>query len=167
MARLGAFGTPPWCVLSGINLGPNTGRSILHSGTVCAALTAASLGMSGLAVSIDAIVPRNLTAAAGIAARCTEWLLAARKRTVLNVNVPDLPTDQLRGIRYGRLAAFGRVRRTWDADDAILDAEPTGLALDPATDEGLLDAGFVAITPITGVQAVADDSAATFLENLR
>ena len=43
-ARLGAFGTPPEIVVSGINSGCNTGHAILHSGTVGAALTAQSFG---------------------------------------------------------------------------------------------------------------------------
>ncbi|GAA1703260.1 5'/3'-nucleotidase SurE [Fodinicola feengrottensis] len=160
MARLGAFGAPPWCVLASIDLGPNTGRSILHSGTVCAALTAASLGISGLAVSIDATEPQHLHTAAGVAAKATEWLPAARKRTVVNINVPDLPAEELGGIRHARLAAFGRARRDWNAGDATVNVEPTELPLDPDTDEGLLDAGFATVTPITDVQAVADDSAA-------
>lgn len=52
-ARLGGFGDAPDLVVSGINPGCNTGRAILHSGTVGAALTAANFGCKGLAVSID------------------------------------------------------------------------------------------------------------------
>jgi 5'-nucleotidase len=52
-ARLGGFGDPPELVVSGINPGCNTGRAVLHSGTVGAALTAANFGGRGLAVSID------------------------------------------------------------------------------------------------------------------
>jgi 5'-nucleotidase len=52
-ARLGGFGDPPDLVVSGINPGCNTGRAVLHSGTVGAALTAANFGGRGLAVSID------------------------------------------------------------------------------------------------------------------
>jgi 5'/3'-nucleotidase len=52
-ARLGGFGDPPDVVVSGINPGCNTGRAVLHSGTVGAALTAANFGGRGLAVSID------------------------------------------------------------------------------------------------------------------
>src|SRR5947199_9066406 len=54
IGRLGAFGDPPDVVVSGINPGPNTGRSTLHSGTVGAALTAANMGLSGLAVRVGA-----------------------------------------------------------------------------------------------------------------
>jgi 5'-nucleotidase len=54
-ARLGGFGEPPGLVVSGINPGCNTGRAVLHSGTVGAALTAANFGGRGLAVSIDVV----------------------------------------------------------------------------------------------------------------
>jgi 5'-nucleotidase len=54
-ARLGGFGDRPELVVSGINPGCNTGRAVLHSGTVGAALTAANFGGRGLAVSIDVV----------------------------------------------------------------------------------------------------------------
>ena len=54
-ARLGGFGDPPDVVVSGINPGCNTGRAVLHSGTVGAALTGANFGVRGLAVSIDVV----------------------------------------------------------------------------------------------------------------
>ena len=57
-ARLGGFGDPPDLVVSGINPGCNTGRAVLHSGTVGAALTAANFGVRGLAVSIDVVSRR-------------------------------------------------------------------------------------------------------------
>lgn len=52
-ARLGGFGPTPDLVVSGVNPGCNTGRAVLHSGTVGAALTAANFGCRGIAVSID------------------------------------------------------------------------------------------------------------------
>ena len=52
-ARMGAFGPPFDLVVSGINPGANVGRSVYHSGTVGAALTARSGGISGVAVSQD------------------------------------------------------------------------------------------------------------------
>jgi 5'-nucleotidase len=54
-ARLGGFGDRPDVIVSGINPGCNTGRAVLHSGTVGAALTAANFGGRGLAVSIDVV----------------------------------------------------------------------------------------------------------------
>lgn len=158
LARLGAFGAAPWCVVSGINHGSNTGRSVLHSGTVAAALTAASLGMSGLAVSIAAERPRHLGAAAQVALAALGVLRDARKRTVLNVNVPDLPAERLRPARWARLAAAGQVGAVVDRvteDQVMLRLEPSALPLDPETDVGLLAAGHVVVTPLTGVRAPA------------
>jgi 5'-nucleotidase len=162
LARMGAFGPPPWCVLSGINAGTNTGRSILHSGTVGAALTAATLGMSGLAVSLHAAEGGRLDTAAEIAGLATTWLASARKRTVLNINVPDLPIAALRGVRWGRLAALGRERMTIDRVEEHqihFRIAESGL-MDPQTDAGLIEDGYVVATPLTGPQAVADPAAA-------
>lgn len=166
LARTGVFGRPPWCVVAGINHGANTGRSVLHSGTVCAALTAATQGMSGLAVSVDARQPVHLASAARVAAEAARWLVAARKRTVLNVNVPDLPFEQLRGVRWGRLAAYGRARWTSspvDGGDPMLALAVSDIPPDPGTDEGLVAAGYVSVTPLSGLQALADETAVTAL----
>src|SRR3954470_12918473 len=58
-ALLAAFGEPPPIVASGINPGCNTGPSVLHSGTVGAALTAANFGVSGFAVRLDISEPMH------------------------------------------------------------------------------------------------------------
>ena len=110
----GAFGERPDIVLSGINRGPNTGHAVLHSGTVGAALTASTFGLPALAMSLD--VPRDSPARAvgdgrrrgpgraGLAARRSDEPL------VLNVNAPNCPLDELRGVRRTRLATFGAVQ---------------------------------------------------------
>jgi len=64
----GAFGDPPDVVLSGINVGANTGGAVLHSGTVGAVLTAAGSGCRGLAVSLDIGGPLHWETAAAFAA---------------------------------------------------------------------------------------------------
>ena len=97
--------------MSGINPGLNTGRAILHSGTVGAALTAQNFGGSGLAVSLD-VGDRWYWETAAARSRSTSCraLLEAPARTVLNLNVPALPYDEVGGVRWARLAAFGAVR---------------------------------------------------------
>jgi 5'-nucleotidase len=163
LTRLGAFGKAPRCVVSGINPGANTGRSVLHSGTVGAALTASSLGMSALAVSVAAELPRHLDTAAGVAGAALGWLAAARKRTVLNVNVPDVAARELRGVRWARLAAYGPVRAVitdLGPGHVTVGHVPGTLPLDPATDAGLVAAGYAAVTPLVGPRADDDDAAA-------
>jgi 5'-nucleotidase len=158
LARLGAFGPAPWCVVSGINHGANTGRSVLHSGTVAAALTASSMGMSGLAVSIASERPAHLATAAGVARAAVRVLRTARKRTVLNVNVPDLPAERLGPARWARLAAAGSVAAAVAEvtdEHVTLRLAPSALPQDPETDAGLLAAGHVVVTPLTGVRVPA------------
>src|SRR3954453_15739928 len=100
-AHLGAFGDRPDLIVSGINHGGNTGRSILFSGTVGAALAAANFGLRGLAVS-QSLPPAGselpwLTDTAGAyGAAAARWFLDRPRGTVLNVNVPNLPLSDIK-----------------------------------------------------------------------
>jgi 5'-nucleotidase len=165
LARLGAFGPSPDVVVSGINNGHNIGP-ILHSGTVAAALTAASQGLSGLAISIDSEEPKYVETAAAVAAEALSWLLEQPQGTVVNINVPDVPLTELKGARWARLVPYERSR-------LVLEKSPTGLPVvglqlrepptETDTDEALLLAGYITVTPITGVGELPGDSAATHL----
>jgi len=154
----GGLGVRPRMVVSGINRGPNTGLAIIHSGTVGAALTAGNLGFPALAVSIDSTDPRHFETAAAVAASAMGWLLQAPAGTVLNVNVPDLPFHQVRGVREAPLARYGTVEATMQAvgdrtDHTLhLRLGPGGVASDAGTDAALLAAGFVTVTCVAGVR---------------
>ncbi len=153
-ARLGAFGDPPDVVVSGINPGLNTGRAILHSGTVGAALTAQNFGGSGLAVSTDVGVRCFWETAARFAVEVFPRLLEAPERTVLNLNVPALPYDEVGGVRWARLAAFGAVRAAVaETPDGRRQFElrSTNATPAPDSDTGLVAAGFAALTTIVGI----------------
>jgi 5'-nucleotidase len=152
--RLGAFGDPPDIVVSGINPGCNTGRAILHSGTVGAALTAQSFGCSALAVSVAVSDPYRFDTAARCALDVLPMLLDAPARSVLNLNVPALPYDDVQGVRWARLAAFGSVRAAISESGAgglQFELRATGVTAPPDSDQGLVDAGFAALTTIVGV----------------
>lgn len=166
-SRLGAFGSAPDVVVSGINPGCNTGRAVLHSGTVGAALTGANFGLRGLAVSIDTGSftgdgqdgePLKWRSAAALAAAGVAWLIDAPERTVVNVNVPNRPLDQILGARWAELASFGTVR-TAVAEAPIeggrlqMEFRPTEDELPDSTDTALVRAGYAAITTLTGVRA--------------
>ncbi|WP_241386539.1 5'/3'-nucleotidase SurE [Rhodococcus sp. CH91] len=111
LASYRAFGPEPDIVLSGINLGPNTGHAILHSGTVGAALTAASHGARAVALSLNGTEPSQWETAELVARRALDWALEnSRPGTVLNVNIPDIPAHELRGLRSAPLAEFGAVQ---------------------------------------------------------
>jgi 5'-nucleotidase len=153
-SRLGAFGPPPDAVVSGINPGLNTGRAILHSGTVGAALTAQNFGCSGLAVSLDASSTWHWDTAARLAVEVLPRLLEAPPRTVLNLNVPALAYDEVRGIRWARLAPFGAVRAAVEEaregrTQFVLRA--TNEVAPPDSDTGTVGEGFAALTTIVGI----------------
>jgi 5'-nucleotidase len=154
-ANLGAFGPVPDMVVSGINPGLNTGRATLHSGTVGAALTAANLGLSGLAVSQDYGDPMRWETAAALAVDAVGWLADAPARTVLNLNVPNAESAAVKGVRWAGLAPFGSVRA------AIADSEAGRLQMEfrevddelPAdSDTALVFAGYAALSTLVGIR---------------
>ena len=94
----------PDVVLSGINDKANLGISVLYSGTVAAAVEAALMGIHGIAVSIGEEGEPDLDYAAGLACDLAREAVARpRPRPVLlNVNVPALPRDRIRGVKWIR-----------------------------------------------------------------
>lgn len=154
--HLGAFGARPDLIVSGINPGPNTGGAVLHSGTVGAALTAANFGASGIAVSMSVGQQMHWTTAASLTVPAVEWLATQEPRTVVNLNVPNLPVDQVRGVRWGELATFGSVRTALvESQGGRLQMEFVGRKDEhpETTDAGLVDRGYAALTLLTGVLA--------------
>jgi 5'-nucleotidase len=152
--RLGAFGAMPDLVVSGVNAGLNTGRSILHSGTVGAALTAQNFGLSALAVSVDTAAEWHWDTAAAIAVDFLDTLADAPPRSVVNLNVPGVPRDEVKGIRWARLAPFGAVRAsvsTRSEDRLQFELLPTDYTPEPDTDQGAVNGGWAALTTLVGV----------------
>ena len=92
------LGSRPDLVVSGINCGANMGDDITYSGTVSAAMEATLMGIPALAISLVTLSRgENYTAAAAFAARLVR-IVSERglpRDTLLNVNVPDLPQDEL------------------------------------------------------------------------
>jgi 5'-nucleotidase len=114
LSRLGAFGPPFDLIVAGINPGANVGRSIYHSGTVGAALTARSGGVSGIAVSQavrefgiegqawdQMLLDQKWESAGAVAALVAAEVLndLPQDPVLINVNVPNLPLDQIKGWR--------------------------------------------------------------------
>lgn len=155
-AGLGAFGPKPDLVVSGINAGMNTGRSVIHSGTVGAALTARTLGMHGLAVSLAYSTDWHWETAATIAGSAAEWVLShVGPRIVLNLNVPGLPLEEIRGIRWADLDEFGYLRvATAHIPEERIEFELSGstAGLDQASDTALCVDGFATLTLLSPVQ---------------
>ncbi len=91
----------PDLVVSGINLGPNTGTNVIYSGTVSAATEAAILGIRAIAVSLGTFVNPDYGAAARFAGSLAEQVLGRKEpsRLLLNVNVPAVPAGEIRGVK--------------------------------------------------------------------
>jgi 5'-nucleotidase len=152
VSAYGAFGDVPDVVLSGVNRGPNVGNAVLHSGTVGAAFTGSALGMRSLAVSVDAADPVHWETAEEVTAHALGWVLGEPvSRRTLNVNVPDVPRAELRGLRQAPLATFGavhaRVAQAEDDDAAlVVRYEGTERSSEPDSDAGLLAQGWATAT---------------------
>ncbi len=146
-------------VVSGINPFANLGSDVTYSGTVTAAMEAVIFGKPGVAFSFDGLSgPPNadLSDAAQISGQVTEKVLerGLPKGVLLNVNIPYLPAEQIKGFQITRQGK--RVYR--DALDARIDPlgkpyywiggeAPTGLP-DEGTDFGALAQGYVSINPL-------------------
>jgi 5'-nucleotidase len=149
LAALGGFGPRPDLVCSGINLGVNVGRSILHSGTVGACLTGAQLGLSGLAVSLrSGGETDHWDTAAGLAVALLDPLAAAPARTVFNLNVPSVAPDELKGLRRGRVSTAGIIKA---AIDSRHPAEGPSWPPPPGAEEGQVRLQLGAAVPRLGV----------------
>jgi len=120
-ARLGAFGPPFDMVVAGINPGVNVGRSVYHSGTVGAALTARAGGITGVAISQavrgfgvegqgwdEMLTGQIWESAATVASAVVGAVVAGSSGTpvVANVNVPNLPVEAMAGWRH---TTIGRI----------------------------------------------------------
>lgn len=158
-AALGAFGPKPDIVVSGINAGINTGHSIIHSGTVGAALTANTFKMKGLAISLAQSNPWRWETAAGYAPKAARWLVERREGPhVLNVNVPGVPQDEVAGVHWADLDEFGYIRvATHDVDGERLQfvVGPRDERSDPASDTVLCSENYVSVTPLQTVEPAA------------
>ena len=179
LSRFGLFGDPFDLVVSGINPGVNVGRSVYHSGTVGAAVTARNAGITGIAVSQavtgfgvegqgwdDAVKGQLWDTAADVAAAVVRGWMANRtdEPVVINVNVPNTPLDQIKGWR--RTSVGLQVPRavvnaslvpkeghenSFTVDMSYGDPVP----LPDHTDGGAVEAGYVAVTYVSRYDDVA------------
>jgi 5'-nucleotidase len=159
----GGFGFTPDLVLSGINKGPNTGRAILHSGTAGAAMTAATYGVRAVAFSLDMRHPPgdpHWDTACAVASQVIPVVRDMPPDVMLNVNVPNVPPGELRGIRCGRLASFGAVQLALveaAADHLQVTMSETSDQPEAGSDSALLAAGYASVTPLRPVCEASSD----------
>jgi 5'-nucleotidase len=152
IATHGAFGPRPDIVLSGINIGPNLGTAILHSGTVGAAMTGRVQGCRAMSVSLtDTRGVAHWDTAAAVARHVLRRLSDLDDDVVLNVNVPNVAPADLRGLRYGEIKGFGSVQTMMIERGAgwvrtrIADPET---AADPGSDAAQVEHGYASVTAL-------------------
>jgi 5'-nucleotidase len=146
----------PDLVISGINIGPNTGINTIYSGTVSAATEGAILGVPSFAISLGTFQNPDFTYAAKFARKLADMLITKGlpQGVYLNVNVPACPEKEIRGVSITRqgLALYR------EEFDKRIDPHGrtyywlTGQKLNKETsaevDDGALDHSMVSITPV-------------------
>ncbi|OGV39319.1 MAG: 5'/3'-nucleotidase SurE [Legionellales bacterium RIFCSPHIGHO2_12_FULL_42_9] len=143
-------------VISGINEGGNLGDDILYSGTVAAAMEGRNLGLSAIAVSLVGHGVEHYETAAMIT---RDLALKLKKNplpalTILNVNIPNVPLNQIRGIQVTRLGTRHNAEpmvKTFDPrGKPIYWVGPPGREADagPGTDFFAISQGYVSMTPL-------------------
>lgn len=172
LATLGFFKEPIDLVVSGINNGANLGHDVTYSGTVTAAMEAVIAGIPSVAVSLETTEGYFGDVDYGPAARAASKIVrqvienGLAHEVLLNVNVPALSDEKIRGImltRQGLRVYHSRLDERidprsrpyyWIGGDA-----PTGVP-ERGTDVGALAEGFVSVTPLqldlTAYRALTD-----------
>lgn len=147
----------PDMIISGINNARNLGDDVLYSGTVGAAMEGRFLGLPAIAVSLAGDDPIHFDTAGNVVRQLLEKMLQTplSPSTILNINVPDLPRDQINGWQATRLGGRDRacpaVRATDPVGKDIYWIGAAGVEQDagPGTDFFAIAQGYVSITPLT------------------
>ena len=110
---------PPDIVISGINSGANVGSNIIYSGTVSAATEGTIIGIPSIAISLNSIKGGDMTASQKVAVAVVNKVLenGLPKGVLLNINVPNIPFDSIKGYRItkqGKLVFKDRFEKRED-----------------------------------------------------
>lgn len=143
-------------VISGINDGPNMGDDVLYSGTVAAAIEGRHLGHPALAVSMANHEPSYYSTAAKVVTQLVDQLkeVPLPSDTILNINVPDLPFEKIKGLQATRLGtrhpSKNAIRQLSPRGETVYWIGAAGEVADdgPGTDFGATKAGYVSVTPL-------------------
>lgn len=156
LALTGLLDFEPDLVVSGINHGANLGDDVIYSGTVAAAMEGRFLGLPTIAVSLVGQDLAHFETAAGVASELVQKIERAplASDVVLNVNVPNIASDELRGIVATRLGfrhkAEHILRESDPYGNAIYWIGPAGEGQDAGdgTDFFAVENGYASVTPL-------------------
>jgi 5'-nucleotidase len=156
IALTGLMQTLPDMVISGINHGPNLGDDTIYSGTVAAAIEGYLLDIPSFAISMGSVNPKHFETAAKVTSDLIK--LYNKKKvssaSLLNINVPDIPYDELKGLEVTRLgkrhAAEKAMEKKHTQKESLYWIGEVGQPNDggPGTDFYALKNNFVSISPI-------------------
>jgi len=146
----------PALLVSGINPGPNLGDDISYSGTVSAAIEGTMYGIPSLAFSLAGEAPFDFETASGVA-----WKLASMalqfglpEKTLLNINIPQRPPADIRGIRFTRQGrriyrnAIQETRDPWGRKHYWIGGGTVHWSGGEETDDQAVNEGYISVTPI-------------------
>ena len=160
MALTGLMNEKPDMVVSGINNAANLGDDVLYSGTVAAAIEGRFLGLPAIAISLATDHNKSNTRHFETAQHFLEIIIANLKNdqsftnSILNINIPNLPIKDVKGIKVTRLG------HRHQAENTIQDTDPRGRKIfwigpaGPEADAGdgtdfyAIKEGYVSVTPL-------------------
>jgi 5'-nucleotidase len=156
LAVTGMLDQLPDIIVSGINHGANMGDDTIYSGTVAAATEGYLLGIPSIAISLTSFEGNNFSTAGQIARELVERFIRnpIKEPVLLNVNVPDIPYADLKGMEITRLGRRHKaepvVKMVSPRNETVYWIGAAGAAADsgPGTDFNAVDRGFASITPL-------------------
>lgn len=156
LAVTGMLDSLPDIIVSGINSGANMGDDTIYSGTVAAATEGYLLGIPSIAISMTSFAGLNYATAGRVARELVERYVnnPIQGPVLLNVNVPDIPYEQLSGMEVTRLGRRHKaepvVRMTSPRQETVYWIGAAGAAADagPGTDFYAVEQKRVSVTPL-------------------
>jgi 5'-nucleotidase len=146
----------PDFVFSGVNHGPNMGEDVLYSGTVSAAMEAVMLGVPGIGISFAGHQPETMASYRSLLVQLVRRITSVEfpRNTLLNVNLPRVPADEVQGIRVTRLGSryfsnsLTRMKDPWGREIFWIGGGTITWTGGEDADHEAVAAGFISITPL-------------------
>lgn len=147
----------PGFVFSGVNHGPNMGEDVLYSGTVAAAMEGLAAGIPSVAISYGSFDLEHLESHAAGLKRLLGHIVAVRefpRDTLLNVNLPAIPGDQVKGVKVTSLGSrvfheeVARMKDPWGRDIYWIGGGHVTWSGGADSDFQAVRDGYISVTPL-------------------
>jgi len=147
---------PDW-VISGVNHGPNMGEDVLYSGTVAAAMEGLAAGIPSIAVSYGSFDLEHLETYRAALGRLLERILRVEQfpeETLLNINLPPIPGDEVRGVKVTSLGSrvfheeIARMLDPWGREIYWVGGGRATWSGGTESDFRAVQEGYISVTPL-------------------